>query len=300
MVNNHLVSFSFDCFAIFFLWLSIFSFQRGSWTAGTVAFTLALSISSHLLLALPALGIVMVLALGPVKAAKHVFAVLLYLVLMTAPFAQTPSEMKTHVAWLLNSTPWFSYENSTWKIFPQEFYYSGLFATMLRLALASSFTTFALCSWLRPLRQPFPRAVAATTHATSPLSSEKREAIASRVDADYIASTLIGAVFLQFMFAPSLSNSAFVYISWGAPVLWHFFPYVDSNLIMGLILGLDRGWTWFISGTTYAAVGMQCIFVFSLGTSFLKAASTDRQKKDKARQLELPRTTKGEKRTGPA
>jgi alpha-1,3-mannosyltransferase len=294
MWKNHLILFSFDCFASFFLWLSIFSFQRGSWTAGTVAFILALSISSHLLLALPALGIVMMLALGPVKAAKHVFAIFLYLLLMTAPFAPTPSELKAHVAWLLNSAPWFNYEESTWKIFPREVYYNGLFATMLSLALASSSITFAFYSWLKPLRHSSSRAVATTTRAVWPFSSERREAIAGRVDADYIASTLIGAVFLQFMFAPSLSESAYVYISWGAPVLWHFCPDVGSYLIMWLLQVLDNRWEVFLSGSTYAAVWMQFIFVFSLGMLFLKAVYTDRRREDKA---VLPRTTNDEKQT---
>lgn len=53
-----------DCFAVFFLWACIWFYQRRLWTFGTLMFTLGLGVKMSLLLALPAVGMVLWQALG--------------------------------------------------------------------------------------------------------------------------------------------------------------------------------------------------------------------------------------------
>ena len=53
-----------DCFAVFFLWSAIWCYQRKFFTAGTVAFSLGLGVKMSLLLALPAVGMVLWQGMG--------------------------------------------------------------------------------------------------------------------------------------------------------------------------------------------------------------------------------------------
>lgn len=53
-----------DCFAVLGLWAAIFCYQRGQWHLGSAIFTTGLNVKMSLLLPLPAMGILMIQALG--------------------------------------------------------------------------------------------------------------------------------------------------------------------------------------------------------------------------------------------
>lgn len=57
-----------DCFAISFLFLAIYFFQRKQWDIGAIIFSLGLGVKMSLLLALPAIVILLYQASGPWKA----------------------------------------------------------------------------------------------------------------------------------------------------------------------------------------------------------------------------------------
>jgi len=54
-----------DCFAVFFLFTSILCYQTGLRTAGSVMYSLGVGVKMSLLLALPAVGILLLQTLGP-------------------------------------------------------------------------------------------------------------------------------------------------------------------------------------------------------------------------------------------
>jgi alpha-1,3-mannosyltransferase len=53
-----------DCFAIMGLFAAIFCFQRNQWHLGSFFYTTGLNVKMSLLLPLPAMGVLMVQALG--------------------------------------------------------------------------------------------------------------------------------------------------------------------------------------------------------------------------------------------
>ena len=53
-----------DCFAVFFLWAAIFCWQRRFWTIGTLSYAVGLGVKMTVLLALPAVGIVLWQGMG--------------------------------------------------------------------------------------------------------------------------------------------------------------------------------------------------------------------------------------------
>lgn len=60
-----------DCFALFFLFLAIYFYQKRMWTFGSVAYSLGLGVKMSLLLALPAIGIVLWQGMGRNRALQQ-------------------------------------------------------------------------------------------------------------------------------------------------------------------------------------------------------------------------------------
>jgi alpha-1,3-mannosyltransferase len=60
-----------DGFAVFFLFAAVFCYQKKWWTVGSLAFSLGLGVKMSLLLALPAVGVVLWLGAGRDRAVKQ-------------------------------------------------------------------------------------------------------------------------------------------------------------------------------------------------------------------------------------
>jgi alpha-1,3-mannosyltransferase len=60
-----------DCFAVFFLFLAIYCYQKRMWTVGSVVYSLGLGVKMSLLLALPAIGIVLWQGMGRNRAVQQ-------------------------------------------------------------------------------------------------------------------------------------------------------------------------------------------------------------------------------------
>ena len=60
-----------DGFAVFFLFLAIFCYQRRLWTAGSLAYSFGLGVKMSLLLALPAVGVVLWQGMGRDRALRQ-------------------------------------------------------------------------------------------------------------------------------------------------------------------------------------------------------------------------------------
>ena len=60
-----------DCFAVFFLFLAIYCYQRRYWTVGSFAYSIGLGVKMSLLLALPAIGVVLWQSMGRNRALRQ-------------------------------------------------------------------------------------------------------------------------------------------------------------------------------------------------------------------------------------
>lgn len=65
-----------DCFAAFFLFLAIFYWQKRYWTAGSLAYSMGLAVKMSLLLALPAVGVLLWQATGRDRALRQAMVML--------------------------------------------------------------------------------------------------------------------------------------------------------------------------------------------------------------------------------
>ncbi len=65
-----------DCFAVGALFVVIYAYQRRMWTVGSMVYALGVGVKMSLLLALPAVGIVLLQALGLRRAIKQAMLML--------------------------------------------------------------------------------------------------------------------------------------------------------------------------------------------------------------------------------
>lgn len=65
-----------DCFAVGALFVAIYAYQRRMWTVGSMVYALGVGVKMSLLLALPAVGIVLLQALGLRRAIKQAMLML--------------------------------------------------------------------------------------------------------------------------------------------------------------------------------------------------------------------------------
>lgn len=62
-----------DCWAVAFLWGAIYAYQNRAWTAGSLAYTWAVGIKMSALLPAPAVGLVLLQALGTERALVQIW-----------------------------------------------------------------------------------------------------------------------------------------------------------------------------------------------------------------------------------
>ena len=60
-----------DCFAVLFFWLAVYCYQRNQWHLGSALYSTGLNVKMSLLLALPAVGVVLWLGAGRDRAIKQ-------------------------------------------------------------------------------------------------------------------------------------------------------------------------------------------------------------------------------------
>lgn len=65
-----------DCFAVFFMFLAIYFYQRNNWHLGTFLYTTGLNVKMSLLLPLPAIGVLALEALGSREAITQAMIVI--------------------------------------------------------------------------------------------------------------------------------------------------------------------------------------------------------------------------------
>jgi alpha-1,3-mannosyltransferase len=64
-----------DCWAVFFLFVAIYLYQRRWWTAGSAVFSMALGVKMSILLILPAVLVILLMALGRERALTQVMVI---------------------------------------------------------------------------------------------------------------------------------------------------------------------------------------------------------------------------------
>jgi alpha-1,3-mannosyltransferase len=220
-----------DCFTVFFLFLAIYCYQKRMWTVGSVAYSLGLGVKMSLLLALPAIGIVLWQGMGRNRAVRQAMLIgqiqVSYTTRQCGIFRTNGSQVllgypflavnaRSYVSRAFELTRQFLFKwTVNWRFVGEEAFLSQNFARSLLAAHATLLFIFIAARWLHaPL-------TGAIEHLISPPRPEIERKIARRVTPNFILTTILTAVIVGCLCARTLHYQFYAYIAWSVPfLLW--------------------------------------------------------------------------------
>ncbi|KAI4204223.1 MAG: hypothetical protein LQ346_001638 [Caloplaca aetnensis] len=141
-----------DCFAVGFLFIAIYAYQHRIWTVGSVAYSFGVGTKMSLLLAGPAVGILLLQALPLRRALNAVFLMAQVQVTIAWPFI--PVNPLGYLTRAFELSRVFLYKwTVNWRFLDEKIFLSREFAIALAAANVALLTLFVATRWLKPSRQ---------------------------------------------------------------------------------------------------------------------------------------------------
>ncbi|KAL1872329.1 hypothetical protein VTK73DRAFT_1560 [Phialemonium thermophilum] len=269
-----------DCFAVFFLWLSIFFFQRRSWSLGAVAFSWGLGIKMSLLLALPAVGVVLFLGRGFRPALRLAILMAQMQVAIALPFLRENPWGYLARAFELSRQFFFKW-TVNWRFVGEDVFLSRPFSAILLVLHASTLVLFATTRWLRPAGKSARQIILAVLSRGEPFSREEEGAIKWSITPEFILTTVLTANVIGLLFARSLHYQFYSYLAWSTPfLLWRS----GMHPVLQYLVWFLQEWAWnvfpstaFSSGVVVSvlAVTVGCVWRATAEKSPSRVAETD-------------------------
>ncbi|KAI9770583.1 MAG: dolichyl-P-Man:Man(5)GlcNAc(2)-PP-dolichol alpha-1,3-mannosyltransferase [Geoglossum simile] len=142
-----------DCFAVGALWVAIYAYQKRVWTIGSVAYSWALGIKMSVLLALPAIGIILVQAVGVGRALRQALLISQLQVLISFPFL--PVNPVGYFSRAFEFTRVFLFKwTVSWRFVGEERFLSKEFSIALIFVHLALLILFLATRWIRPSSRP--------------------------------------------------------------------------------------------------------------------------------------------------
>ncbi|KAF2102876.1 mannosyltransferase [Rhizodiscina lignyota] len=215
-----------DCWAVFFLWLAIYLYQKRLWTVGSFAYTTALGIKMSVLLILPAIGITLVQAIGRERAVTQALLIGQMQTLFGYPFLTKSTANYFGRAFQLSRA--FLYKwTVNWRFISEETFLSPLFSRSLLSAHLGLLVLFAWTRWLAPTRSSFVRARRGLKDVVSfyltrdDLHENELDQISRSINPTFVITTLLSANAIGMLCARSLHYQFYSWLCWSTPfLLW--------------------------------------------------------------------------------
>jgi alpha-1,3-mannosyltransferase len=251
-----------DGLAAFFLWLAIYAFQRRIWTAGSMAYSWGLGIKMSLLLALPAVGIMLFLARGVQAGLKQAWLMAQLQIVMAFPFL--PTNWMGYLSRAFEFSRQFLFKwTVNWRFVGEETFLSNAFSTSLLVGHVSTLLLFATTRWLRPAEKPVLELVSNVLKLEEPCG-KMQHAVSIRINPNYILTTILTANAIGMLFARSLHYQFYAYIALATPfLLWRS----GLHPILQYLLWAVQEWAW----NVYPSTDLSSMVV--VGTLFVTVAS---------------------------
>ncbi|KAE8447720.1 hypothetical protein EG329_010527 [Mollisiaceae sp. DMI_Dod_QoI] len=251
-----------DCFAVFFLWVAIYTFQRRIWTLGSMAYSWGLGIKMSLLLALPAVGVMLFLAKGIQASLKQAWLMLQLQIVIAFPFL--PANPMGYLSRAFEFSRQFLFKwTVNWRFVGEAVFLSREFSISLLLGHISTLALFAMTRWLKPAEMPITELVSNALKFQEPCG-KMQHAISIRVSPNYILTTILTANAIGMLFARSLHYQFYAYIALATPfLLWRS----GLHPILQYVVWAVQEWAW----NVYPSTDLSSKVV--VGTLFVTVAS---------------------------
>ena len=249
-----------DCFAALALFTAIYFYQRKIFTVGSVAYSFGVGTKMSLLLAAPAIGIILVQALPFKRAANALFLMAQVQVTLAVPF------MSHAIGYLTRSFEFsrvFLFKwTVNWRFIGEQMFLSKSFATALTMIHLTLLASFLWTRWSRPSGLSIPVIVST---AWDPLPPKVQQKIYLNIKPSFIMTAILTSMTIGMLCARSLHYQFYAYIAWSTPfLLW------KSGLHPVLIYTIwaVQEWAWNVYPSTnissQVVVGSLAVQVFAV------------------------------------
>ncbi|KAK0119770.1 dolichyl-P-Man:Man(5)GlcNAc(2)-PP-dolichol alpha-1,3-mannosyltransferase [Cadophora gregata] len=208
-----------DCFAVFFLWVAIYMFQRRIWTIGGLLYSLGIGVKMSLLLSLPAVGVVLFLGRGLQGSLKQAYLMAQLQFVIAFPFL--PENPMGYLGRAFEFSRVFLFRwTVNWRFLGEETFLSKEFSYSLLVGHASTLLLFVTTRWLKPAEKPWSELIRNALKFQEPCG-KLQHAVSIRVSPNYILTTILTANAIGMLFARSLHYQFYAYIALATPfLLW--------------------------------------------------------------------------------
>jgi alpha-1,3-mannosyltransferase len=251
-----------DCFAVFFLWVAIYIFQRRIWTLGSMAYSFGLGVKMSLLLALPAIGVMLFLARGVQASLKQVWLMFQLQIVIAFPFLQGNPMGYLSRAFEFSRQFLFKW-TVNWRFIGEETFLSREFSITLLIGHISTLALFITTRWLKPSEKPIAELIRNALKFEEPCG-RMQHAISIRVSPNYTLTTILTANAIGMLFARSLHYQFYAYIALATPfLLWRS----GMHPILQYAIWALQEWAW----NVYPSTDLSSMVV--VGVLFVTVAS---------------------------
>ncbi len=238
-----------DCVAVFFLWLTIFLFQRKHWVLGSLAYSWGLGVKMSLLLTLPAVGIVLLLGRGFSGALRSASLMAQLQVVIGTPFLSRNAWGYLSRAFELSRQFLFKW-TVNWRCVGEALFLSRKFAIALLVLHASTLVLFATTRWLKPTGKSPLQLLTPMLALKSPFTEQEEREVLRSATPQYILTTILSANLIGLLFARSLHYQFYAYLAWSTPyLLWRS----GLHPVLQFALWVCQEWAWNVYPSTTAS-----------------------------------------------
>ncbi|KAM7186327.1 ALG3 domain containing protein [Rhypophila sp. PSN 637] len=239
-----------DCFAVLFLFVSILCLQRRRWQLGALFYTLGVGIKMTLLLALPAVGVVIFLGTASLAKSLELLVMMVAVqVLIGVPFLAGNTWGYLGRAFELSRQFFFKW-TVNWRFVGEERFLSKEFAVALLGLHVLTLGVFITTRWLKPARKPVVEMIMPVICGEAPFAQHEEEQVKRGVTPRYIMTAVLSANVMGLLFARSLHYQFYAYLAWSTPfLLWRS----GVHPVVQYALWFAQEWAWNVYPSTNAS-----------------------------------------------
>ncbi|CAK7265022.1 dolichyl-P-Man:Man(5)GlcNAc(2)-PP-dolichol alpha-1,3-mannosyltransferase [Sporothrix epigloea] len=248
-----------DGIAALCFWIAVFCFQRRQWSLGMLIYAWGLGTKMSLLLALPAVGIILLFGRGFRGALRLAMLLVLVQVAIAMPFVLVNAVGYFGRAFELSRQFFFRW-TVNWRFAGEEIFLSAPFALGLLATHMALLILFITTRWLRPARVFSPASLISrivipiVTRLESPFSEREETLLSARaVTPQFVLTSMLTANLVGLLTARSLHYQFYAYLAWTTPyLLWRsgVHPFVQYG-----IWGIQE-WAWNVYPSTPISSGV--------------------------------------------
>ena len=236
-----------DCWATLGLWLAIYMMQRRRFEVGALMWGLGLGVKMTLLLAAPAIGVVLLQAIGTGESIFTGLYVFGLHILMAMPFFLEGMENPgfSYIQRAFDFGRQFLYKwTVNWRFVDEETFLSREFAISLLMIHVSLLLFFFQTKWTKPAASNL---VGFVRKFTGGMTEAEEKRISQKITPTFVMDAVLGSIVIGMLCARSLHYQFFAYLGWATPyVLWRH----GVNPVLVLLLWAGQEYAWLVYPST--------------------------------------------------